>query len=468
MTNNILTKSIAISGVISMIAISIVSFSSSIVSAQSADGAGAGEANAANPAVYENLRTKGISISMKYTSKRVNPGQDITFEWSILNRTLGDIDTVQILMGKQDHAELYPEYLQYVPNSAQVEILDPGQTSGSPTAFPSALEQKFSNSEVIQVAKVIPVGVQYKVRWRMTVPSSAERGVWVRPFVAVGFNALGGDNGSQRVRLTDTRYVDVLVLPDTSNQLGISMEHLVDNPRDPVNAGDTITYRVKLMNEGGVQITNTDLVLVVPNGHDNQLVEYVPGSASWSTPIGDGQMYEEAIPDDDIRKVINDPRGKYRIEALNPRGNQGDTIYITYSVRVKSGVVAGTILQNIAQAYSFDNQICDTQAELNNECTVWTNTVVDLGEPAQTGIGLPPVPGSLPAGSLGPGAGAGGIAIGTGIGAGAGIAIGSGVGDTGIIRHPDFGLPVGALLGWIGAVTALGGSAFFVGRRMMK
>ncbi len=445
MTNNILTKSIAISTIMSFIAISIVSFSSSVVFAQSLD-------DATTASTENEITSAGVRVALNYTSRRVNPGQEITFEWSIRNDSIGELERVHLKMRQQQATNLYPEYLQYVPGSAEFEVIEAGATTGETYALPSSVSQTFGDLDWINFAPRISQGREYKLRWKMQIPENAKRGVWTQVDISSEFDLLVGDGSSNR-RVGDLQYVDILILPDNLvNQLGIAIEHISDDPNSAVEAGDIMTFQIKLMNEGDVLIQDIDVVFLVPNGRDNQLVEYVLGSASWNI-----EGYEEAIPDNKMIEIINNSSAKYRIVELNPRGAGADMATITYSLRVKDGVARGTVLQNIVQAYSITNNICDTTEELVNECTVYTNTTVGVAGPTRVGIGFPPVPGAIP------GTGTG-IGVGTGIGIGTGTGIG--VGDTGYIV--DAGLPVGALAGWIAAVTALGGSAFLVGRRMMK
>lgn len=409
MMNNILTKGIATSTAIALIAISFIGVSMS-AHANTDDGS-------YNSVPYMNW--EGVEIELKTNAVNVNPGDKFTMQLHILNNSVTAAENIYAKMSTQHN----PHNVAYVPGSTTASRL--------PLETNTARDQNdnFGMQKTKKIISSLNPGGGVAVQWDMMIPNDAVRKQFTQVAATVEVELMV--NGQKR-KNTVTVYKNLYVLPDPSTiQNSISIRHEeVSKQGGVVAPGEALTYQTVITNTGNILVEDIDVRISVPNGRNNQLVTLVPGTGTIT--IND---VTNPIADDVLQALFNG--GEYRLEALNPRGaSEGGTqAVIQYDVVVNPDNIQNeTVLQSIAQAYSFANKICDTQAELLEQCTAAADVTVHVpGAPA------PDVtPGTTDAPTGQP------------------------------TELPRTGAPIGAIALWLTAATGLASGAFVVGRKMIK
>ena len=194
-----------------------------------------------------------------------------------------------------------------------------------------------------------------------------------------------------------------------------------------VQPGGKIDYTVLIENDGNVRIDNIVVNADLPNGADQQWVEYISGSASYSI---DGVAGKDTVKDGWVGRDTG-----FNLNYLNP----GQTLAFTYSVRVDEEAPHGLTL----------NSIANIRPQTGTKWTqVAANTTVTVPGEAPVGPDGPDGPGGTTDGPR-PGPGTTGGSTGTLPGA-----------------IPEYGgVSAVAMALWLTSAAGLTGVAFRAGRK---
>jgi len=319
-------------------------------------------------------QTSGLEVQLNSTDHEVDPGQRFGLTAQITNNSSVQQTNVIVKMRVTQNADEVDYHsgsgVAKFSDSATVhDLADSWTTNGQTLGF-------------------IPAGQNAIVTWQMDVDDNAPNDEWIQIAFEVWSDQVpGGMLTYKNIHIGDIQAAERhFTLSKTAS-------------RDSAAPGDTINYTITVRNDGEAVLDDVLVVDDLPNGN-NKWVTYVAGSGKYKI--------------DSTTKNLNDDwiNDGFELNFLN----RGQTLTMTFSVKVRTDAPHGLVLNNIANVKP---RGYDDWAQAAANTTVNVPTVVPITPVVQK----KPLPTT-------------------------------GVGDAFIVL-------------WLSAVSSLGGGAFIAGRKMI-
>ena len=250
-------------------------------------------------------QTSGLEVQLNSTDHEVDPGQDFGLTATIINSSSTQQNNVIVKMRVTQNSN----EVDYESNSGAAKFSDSSNVHNLANSWTS-------NGQNLGY---IPAGQNAVVTWQMEVDDNADEGEWIQIAFEVWSDQTPGGI---------LVYKNIHIGEEESGEKHFTLSKTAS--RDVVNPGDTIRYTVKVRNDGDAVLDDILVVEDLPNGN-NKRVTYVSRSGEYEI---DGE--EKRLNDDWIEDG-------FELNYLN----EGQTLTITFEVKVKSDTPHGLILNNI-------------------------------------------------------------------------------------------------------------------------